>query len=116
MRISGSPAISTQTPGQLRPDVAERLQRNPTRAETREQSDEQAIRSIELPDNRQDAVARPVAGISETSAVNTSNRKQQLDNEQLSLNARKALQTFSENTPSPEQQLGIELARIDIVV
>ena len=37
----------------------------------------------------------------------------QFDQENLNFTARKALQAFADNTPSPEQQLGIELAGID---
>lgn len=37
----------------------------------------------------------------------------QADTQNLSLTAQKALKTFAENAPSPQQRLGIELAGID---
>ncbi len=37
----------------------------------------------------------------------------QSENENLSFNARKALRTFADNTPTPEQRLGIELVGVD---
>jgi len=39
--------------------------------------------------------------------------RQAAETDDLSLNARKALQTFTDNSPSAQQQLGVELAGIN---
>jgi len=39
--------------------------------------------------------------------------RQSAEGDQLSLNSRKALQTFNDNSPSAQQQLGVELAGIN---
>jgi hypothetical protein len=56
--------------------------------------------------------SRPIEAISQTDSV-FSRQPQVAVGDDLSLNARKALQTFSDNTPSAQQQLGVELAGIN---
>ncbi len=115
MQISGLSTLPITPAQSQRPDVVERLQRD-TRQETNRSEDERS-RSTEdrfgqLLSNNSDSPQR----------VGSSNRaselisRRQAEDDSLPLSTRRALQTFSENAPSPGQQLGIELAGIDTFV
>lgn len=121
MQISGStnlPAALLPQQGQ-RPDIADRLQRDIRRDSDREEQQQPRPARIESPDDSPVTFARPIVSADETSraenraALNTEQNAQPLGQDRLPLSTRQALQTFAENTPSPEQRLGIELAGID---
>lgn len=56
--------------------------------------------------------SRPVEAGSQADSV-FSRQADVAKNDDISLNARRALQTFIENSPSAQQQLGVELAGIN---
>lgn len=120
MQISGStnlPAALLPQQGQ-RADIADRLQRDIRRDSDRDEQQSRPSR-IESPDNNPVTFARPIVAADEISraesraSLSTEQNAQPLNQDRLPLSTRQALQTFAENTPSPEQRLGIELAGID---
>jgi hypothetical protein len=68
--------------------------------------------SAETNANSEQLTQRPVESSTQSSEV-FSRSFSDIDTDGLSLNSRRALQTFSENTPSAQQQLGIELVGVD---
>lgn len=119
MQISGSinlPATLLPQQGQ-RADIADRLQRDIRRDSDQDQQPRPA--RIESADDNPVTFARPIVSADETSraenraALNAQQEVDRLRQDSLPLSTRQALQTFAENTPSPEQRLGIELAGID---
>ncbi|ARN75367.1 hypothetical protein [Oceanicoccus sagamiensis] len=107
MQISSLPIIS-QPPAQTqRPDITERVQkdvqRDPTRNDDNDSLEELRARSEEILQQR----------IESSGASSGVQARQQAQEDGLPLNTQRALQTFAENSPSPEQQLGIELVGVD---
>ena len=108
MQISSLPII-TQPPAQTqRPDIAERVQKDVQRNPT--QNNDEASSLEELRARSEEILQQRIESSSANSGVNARQRAQE---DGLPLNTQRALQTFAENSPSPEQQLGIELAGVD---
>jgi hypothetical protein len=97
--------VPVQSPNELRPDVADRVQKSGALDNARDRADDSALET-----------ARPVRAGSETGEVFGRRIEQSSVDERLPLTTRRALQAFADNTPSPEQRLGIELAGIDVIV
>ena len=111
MQISGFSTI-TQAPSQTqRPDIVERVKKDVQRENTRSNDDERSNGSLEeLQARSAEILQQRIESSEANSAVNDRRRVQEED---LPLSTRRALQTFAENSPSPEQQLGIELVGVD---
>lgn len=111
MQISGFPLIAPSTSQNRRTDVVEPGQGDVDIDVNREGDEDRRSRSLE--GNRvfaEDFLQQRV----ELSPANDSIQfRQQAEQGDLPLNIQKALQTFTENAPSPEQQLGIELVGVD---
>lgn len=113
MQISGLPVVPLQLPQNQRQDIAARVQRDVQR-ETNRNEDDNAQRSLEeLRLQANSGQPRRAEASSEISGVLP---RKQGEGRDLPLNTKRALKLFAENTPSPEQQLGIELAGIDTFV
>ena len=109
MQISGLPNLPVVPAQNQRVDATGRLPRETSRSEDeRANPSEAALQQLRSPDEE-----------NQQQRVDAGNRadetffRRQAEDEDLPLSTRRALQTFAENTPSPEQQLGIELAGID---
>ncbi len=111
MQISGFPLIAPPAPQNRRTDVVERGQSD-VEVEVNRDGDEDR-RSRSLDEHRvlaEDFLQQRV----ESSRANDSIQfRRQAEQNDFPLNVQKALQTFVENSPSPEQQLGIELVGVD---
>jgi hypothetical protein len=117
VQISGLPILSITTSQGPRPDVVERLQRQGNRSEDDSSS---FTRPSSQPDSATLAQLRPASENTRQQRVESSVRASELvsrrrpEDENLPFNTQRALRAFTQNSPSPEQQLGIELAGIDI--
>jgi len=122
VQVAGSPIVSLPAPLERRVDVVEQAQRSRTREDSRGQADEAAIAAFEREQGTREEIPRTVPASSEAQALLRRAFQERTENlnrpqgEKITQTARRALQTFAENTPSPEQRLGIELVRIDIQV
>ena len=109
MQISGLPNFPVVPAQSPRVDAANRVPRES------DNSEDERPRPTEVALERLGSSGEN----SQQQRVDSSNRaneaffRRQNEDEDLPLSTRRALQTFAENTPSPEQQLGIELAGID---
>jgi hypothetical protein len=110
VQVSGFSTI-IQPPSQTqRPDVVERVQKDVQREKSRS-NDERNNGSLEQLNARSEAILQQRIESSEASKE-VNDRRRELE-EDLPLNTRRALQVFADNSPSPEQQLGIELVGVD---
>ena len=106
MQISGFSSPSILPAQHRRVDVVERQQRDVQREATR--SEDKRLDTLR---NQGDESAQPrVESANRNHEVNS---RRQAEAQSLPLRTQQALQTFADNTPSPEQRLGIELAGID---
>lgn len=110
MRIVGS-NIPNNSLVQLRRDLTDQSQQKQLDNQSQEDQRIDLSRLEEFAQQRDDFVARSV----EASAEAVRSSRQRLDDlaSDLPLRNQVALQTFLENKPSPEEQLGIELVGID---
>jgi hypothetical protein len=114
VQISSLPSFNLNSPQNTRPDNAERVQKLVQREGPRGTDDQRSNSSLdELRARAEEILQQRVEASSAPSNINS---RQRVDDDQLPFNVRQALQSFSDNTPSPEQQLGIELAGIDTYV
>ncbi len=112
MQIAGLPNLPIASNLAQRPDASERLQREQPRESNRtEDQREQIVEQGQQTSQSQEVIEQRVESPDRTNETQT---RRQAEDENLPLNTRRALQAFAENTPSPEQQLGIELAGIDV--
>ncbi|MFA7552963.1 MAG: hypothetical protein WCY88_01845 [Spongiibacteraceae bacterium] len=113
MQISGLPIVSSITPPSVqtqRTDITERVQKDVQRETTRS-NDERSNSSLdELKARSQEILQQRLESSARANAVNS---KQRAEDDNLSRNTRRALDAFAQNTPSLEQQLGIELVGVD---
>jgi hypothetical protein len=111
LQISGFPLNAPSAPQNRRTDIVDRGQSDVEVDVNREGDEDRQSRSLD--GNRvlaEDFFQQRV----ESSRANDSIQfRQQAEQGDLPLNIQKALQTFTENSPSPEQQLGIELVGVD---
>jgi hypothetical protein len=112
MRIAGSnfPANSLT---QLRKDLSDQAQQKQLDNQQHEDQRVELARREEFAQQHDDLITR---GIEASAEAVRSSRQQRLDDIQAQDLPRRnqvAVQTFLENVPSPEEQLGIELAGID---
>lgn len=111
MQISGFPILIPPASQAQRPDAVERSQKDIPRDGV--ETDERESNSLsfeDIQDFREDVIPQRVESSSQSSTINAS---RQQSGEQFPLNIQKALQAFADNTPTPEQQLGIELVGVD---
>ena len=112
MQISGSANFPVVPAQNQRPDIADRLQREVQRegARTEDQVRDERLQSQAIsPSLEQPSIER----IESPRRSESADARRQAEDEDLSLNARRALQAFAANSPTPEQQLGVELAGVD---
>lgn len=111
MQISGLPIVISPASQAQRPDTLERAQKDISRDVQGNDERERSSRSF---DDIQAASADVEFERVEpsTQTRNLNDRRQPVD-EQFPLNIQRALQAFADNTPTPEQQLGIELVGVD---
>ncbi len=110
MQIGGLPITLPQSLPTQRQDSVERVQRDDQRDQSRREGDREQVlipRENSLPADVN------VRSINATSGSSEAGQRPRFDDQQLPLNVQRALNTFEQNTPSPEQRLGIELAGID---
>jgi len=110
MRIVGS-NIPNNSLVQLRRDLSDQAQQKELDNQNQEDQRIDLSRLEEFAQQRDDFLTRSV----EASAEAVRSSRQRLDDlaNDLPLRNQVALQTFLENKPSPEEQLGIELVGID---
>ena len=108
MQISSLPIV-TQAPAQTqRPDITERVQKDVQRDPTQNNDDSSSLEELRA---RSEEILQQRIEASE--ANRGINSRQRAEQDELPLSTQRALQTFAENSPSPEQQLGIELVGVD---
>lgn len=112
MQITGLPITLSSPAHSQRPDVTERLQKDIQR-DTNRTEDNRSQSSFGEASAFRDGFQQQVESTERPAAVYLQRQPEQ---EGLSLNVRRALQAFADNSPSAEQQLGIELAGIDTFV
>lgn len=111
MQISSLPIVVPTTPQSQRPDIAERVQKEVSRQADQpvEQADDG--RSLEEQQaSNNDVQQQRIEARNEITRINT---RSSGDSESLPLNIQRALQAFNDNSPTPEQRLGIELIGVD---
>ncbi len=107
--MSGFSSLPIPPSQNRRGDIAERPIRDVPR-ETNRSADQRPGSTFDKLNNRDRLQSQRAESPDRASVVNA---RRQLEDESVSHSTRRALHTFAENTPSPEQQLGIELAGID---
>ena len=111
MQISGPFTSTSSTALNQRADIADRLQRDVPRPPNRSSNDQRRNASLEELQARYDDLQRSqVESAPETFTVD---QRPPLEQDGVSRNTQRAIQTFLDNTPSAEQQLGIELVGVD---
>ncbi|WP_101759317.1 hypothetical protein [Oceanicoccus sp. KOV_DT_Chl] len=118
MQISSLPIVTLPPSQTQRSDISTRVVKDVQRETTRNADDDRNNSSLdELRARSDELLQQRVDSASAGSGLNNSNsnqaNRQPLSRDDLPLNTRKALQTFAENTPTPEQRLGVELVGID---
>ncbi len=108
MQISSLPIIIQPSAQTQRPDIAERVQKDVQRDPTQNNDDTSSLE--ELRARSEELLQQRVESSSASASIQA---RQQAERDDLPLNTQRALQTFAENSPSPEQQLGIELVGVD---
>lgn len=114
MQISGLPLVSSITPSSTqtqRVDITERVQKDIPRESPRSANDERSNSSLDELKARSREILQQ--RLESSARANSANTKHRAEDDKLSRNARRALDTFAQNMPSPEQQLGIELVGVD---
>jgi len=111
LQISGFPLITPSAPQNRRADNVERGQSDVAIEVDREGNEDRQSRSLD--ENRVLAEDFLQQRVESSRATDSIQFRQQVEQSDLPLNTQKALQTFAENSPSPEQQLGIELVGVD---
>lgn len=111
MQISGFPiALPTASQG-LRVDVTERSQKDVSSQDLRNRDDEREDSSLDELRVRDEALQQQ--RLEANDRISRLNADRQQSAEQFPLNTQRALQAFANNSPTPEQQLGIELVGVD---
>ena len=111
MQISGLPILIPPASQAQRPDAVDRSQKDiPTDVSEIDERESNRRSFEDIQEARGDVIPQRVESSNQSSAINAS--RQQPD-EQFPLNIQRALQAFADNTPTPEQQLGIELVGVD---
>ncbi len=112
MQITGLPIVTQPAPQTQRPDIAERVQKSVQRETDRSADDDSRSNSTleEQRARREDILQQRVEASNQGSNINA---KRLVEDDNLPLNTRRALQAFAENTPTPEQRLGIDLVGVD---
>lgn len=110
MRVSST--LTVYSPANTR---SEQLQGRRPRDDGLAQRESTVLESIGQETVRR-AQVPPVIATSELSDVVSQKKTLPVVDKQLPLNTHRALKAFINNSPSPEQQLGIELAGIDVFI
>ncbi|MEE8059848.1 MAG: hypothetical protein V3T17_18750 [Pseudomonadales bacterium] len=110
MQISGFSTLPVVPSQNQRPDIAERQQKDVQRETNRNENKSSASTVEQLQTDSEGIQQRNVESSNRSSEVIS---RRQAEDQDLPLSTRRALQIFAANTPTPEQQLGIELAGID---
>lgn len=113
MQISGFPIVTPSPSPSARLDATERLQK-PVQRETNRTEDERP--NAALDEGRANREAEQQSRIASATEISGVNNRPQFEEEGLTRSAQRALEAFASNAPSPSQQLGIELAGIDVYV
>lgn len=121
MQISSLPIVLPPPSQTQRQDINDRVVKDVQRETTRNTGDDRGSSSLEeLQARSEELLQQRVESVDTASNVNNSNssnvNRQPSNNDDLPLTTQKALQSFADNSPSAEQQLGIELAGVDIFV
>jgi hypothetical protein len=111
VQISGFPVALPATSQGLRPDVAERSQKDVPSQDLRDRDEQRQGRSLDDLRVRDEAIQQQRIEASDRTSRLNADRQQSA--EQFPLNIQRALQAFANNSPTPEQQLGIELVGVD---
>ena len=118
MQISSLPIV-LPAPQTQRPDISDRVVKDVQRETARDTDDKRSNSSLEELQARSAELQQPrVESSASTSSFNNDERfkREPSRSDDLPLSTQKALQTFANNGPTPEQQLGIELAGVDVFV
>lgn len=111
MQISTLPiALPTASQG-LRVDVTERSQKDVSSQNPRDRDEDRQDNTLDDLRIRDEAIQQQ--RIEASDRISRLNADRQQSVEQFPLSTQRALQAFANNSPSPEQQLGIELAGVD---
>jgi hypothetical protein len=116
VQISGLSIALPQSPNQQRPESAARALRI---QEQQPRSSEQGSGDTLAANRERQEQQRPVFASSEADRIDlrriseAQTQQSRQNSQNLSLNTQRALQAFQQNSPSIEEQLGVELAGID---
>lgn len=114
MQISGFPVFSPLIGPSQRADASDRPQKEVRRETVEIDSSSDKRNNNSSLDEIRSGYADILQQRVESSAASGKTSAQRSSNEDsLPLKTQRALQAFAENTPSPEQQLGIELVGVD---